>query len=52
LSRAGFNAEQIIGKIPILPRGDPGPPGDDKIDSAKAFTKGGSLNVEGKSRLG
>jgi hypothetical protein len=49
LSRAGFNAEEIIGKIPMLPRGDPGPPGDDKIDSAKAFTKGGSLNVEGKA---
>jgi hypothetical protein len=49
LARAGFNAEEIIGKIPILPRGDPGPPRDDKIDSAKAFTKGGSLNVEGKA---
>jgi hypothetical protein len=49
LARAGFNAEEIIGKIPILPRGDPGPSGDDKIDSAKAFTKGGSLNVEGKA---
>jgi hypothetical protein len=36
-------------KIPILPRSDPGPPRDDKIDSAKAFTKGGSLNVEGKA---
>ena len=36
-------------KIPILPRGDLGPPGNDKIDSAKAFTKGGSLNIEGKA---
>jgi hypothetical protein len=34
LVRAGFNAEEIIGKIPILPRGSPGQPGDDKIDSA------------------
>jgi hypothetical protein len=34
LARAGFNAEEIIGKIPILPRGGPGQPGDDKIDSA------------------
>jgi hypothetical protein len=49
LARAGFNAEEIIGKIPILPRGDPGPPADDKMDSAKSFTKGGSLNVEGKA---
>jgi hypothetical protein len=49
LARAGFNAEEIIGKISILPRGDPGPPGDDKIDSAKAFTKGGSLNVKGNA---
>jgi hypothetical protein len=49
LARAGFNAEEIIGKIPILPRGYPGPPGDDKIDFAKAFHEGGSLNVEGKA---
>jgi hypothetical protein len=26
LGRAGFNAEEIIGKIPMLPRGDQGPP--------------------------
>jgi hypothetical protein len=43
---------RLLAKIPILPRGDPGPPGDDKIGSTKAFTKGGSLNVEGQSRLG
>jgi len=45
LERAGFKAEEIIGKIPILPRGDPRPLGDDKIDSTRA----GSLNVQGKA---
>src|SRR5262249_26268362 len=41
------HAEEIIGKIPILPRSDPGPPGNDKIDSSKAFH--GVSFVEGKA---
>jgi hypothetical protein len=52
LARAGFNAEEIIGKIPILPRGYPGPPGDDKIDFAKAFHERRLLECRGQGRLG
>jgi hypothetical protein len=41
----GSMPRRLLARIPILPRGDPGPLGDDKIDC----TKGGSLNVEGKA---
>jgi hypothetical protein len=52
LARAGFNAEEIIGKIPILPRGGPDQPGDDEIDSAKAFHGRRLLERRGQGRLG
>jgi hypothetical protein len=47
LSRAGFNAEEIIGKIPILPIR--ACPEITKSTPRKPLTKVGSLNVEGKA---